>query len=71
MREAIKIELFEYSYEALNFFPFDGKPFLSKGLLVKRGLLIAAQNMHSFGLNTLLHKVLVIIKSHAGMVWEQ
>lgn len=48
-----------------------GKLFLSKGFLVKRGLLIAAQDMHSFDLYTVLHKVLMMIKSLAGMVWEQ
>lgn len=33
------------------------KLFLSKGFLVKRGLLIAAQDMHSFDLKTELYKV--------------
>lgn len=47
------------------------KLFLSKGFLVKRGLLIAAQDMHSFDLKTELYKIHMLIKSHAWMAWEQ
>lgn len=55
----------------LTFSYLVGKPFFKQRISSQRGLLIAAQDMHSFYLNTDLYKVLMILKSHAWMAWEQ